>query len=69
MTKLGHWATYVKDTLTQSMDWLNLIRVVVGSCEHINDAFGWVGSGGWYSYWWVVVVVDDIVIGGWHTYW
>jgi hypothetical protein len=41
--------------------WTGLIWFLpmVGSCEHINDAFGRVGSGG-YSYWWMA-----IFIGGW----
>jgi hypothetical protein len=59
--KLGGRSKCGKDTFTQSVDWFNLVCAVVDLCEHINDAFGWVGSGGGcHSYWWMVVV-----LGGW----
>jgi hypothetical protein len=37
--KLGGRSKCVKDTFTQSVDWFNLVRAVVGSCEHVNDGF------------------------------
>jgi hypothetical protein len=51
--KLGSRSKCVKDTFTQSVDWFNLVRAVVGLCERINDAFVWIGSGGCHSYWWM----------------
>ena len=66
MMKVGHWSKHVKDTFTQIMDWFNLICAVMGLCEHINDAFGCVVSGGCQLLvdsdsggWWQLIVFGD----------